>query len=35
MELLDVVNDRNELTGEIKDKDEIHAKNLFHREVGA
>lgn len=33
MELLDVVNENNELTGEVLDKEIIHRKGIFHKEV--
>jgi len=33
MEYMDVVDENNELTGEVEDKDIIHEKGLWHREV--
>lgn len=33
MELLDVVDENNNLTGEVEDKEIIHKKGLWHREV--
>lgn len=33
MELLDIVDENNNLTGKLEDKDEIHKKGLWHREV--
>jgi len=33
MEYLDVVDEQNNLTGETEEKDEIHRKGLWHREV--
>ena len=34
MELLDIVDENNNLTGEIIDREIVHTKGLFHREVG-
>lgn len=33
MELLDVVDENNNLTGKVEDKDIIHKNGIFHREV--
>ncbi len=33
MELIDIVNENNELTGEICDREEVHQKGLWHREI--
>lgn len=33
MELLDVVDENNNLTGKVEDKDFIHKNGIFHREV--
>ncbi len=33
MELLDIVDDNNNLTGNQEDKDIIHEKGLWHREI--
>lgn len=33
MELLDVVDENNELTGKISDRDTIHKEGLWHREI--
>lgn len=33
MELLDVVDENNNLTGKLEDKDIIHKKGLWHREI--
>lgn len=33
MELLDVVDENNNLTGKVEDKDVIHKNGIFHREV--
>lgn len=35
MELLDVVDEKNCLTGKVEDKEIIHKKGLWHREVAA
>ena len=34
MELLDVVDNNNDLTGEIVEREIVHSKGLLHREVG-
>ena len=34
MELLDVVDDNNVLTGEVAEREVVHSKGLWHREVG-
>lgn len=34
MELLDVVDENNNLTGIVKDRDFIHKNGLYHREIG-
>lgn len=33
MELIDVVDENNNLTGKIEDKDIVHAKGMYHREI--
>lgn len=33
MELIDVIDENNELTGKVADKEEIHQKGLWHREI--
>lgn len=35
MELIDVVDENNNLTGKIEDKDIVHTKGMWHREVAA
>ena len=34
MELLDIVDEENNLTGKVEDREIIHKKGLWHREVG-
>jgi len=34
MELLDIVDENNNLTGEILEREIVHAQGLWHREVG-
>ena len=33
MELIDIVDENDNLTGEIKDRDYVHNNNLYHRHV--
>lgn len=33
MELIDVVDENNQLTGQKTDRNEVHQKGLWHREI--
>lgn len=35
MELLDIVDENNEITGQVEERKIVHEKNLWHRHVSA